>query len=250
MALDWKKAQANEKEFWNSIYIKKEKNYYDIINDEDAKSFCEEVFLRHNIKPILLNNKIIMDLGCGPYGIIKGMVNLFLKKKLNFKNIIGLDPLMDYFKENIKILSESKIVKLYSNKGEELPFEKNSIDIIFSINVLDHCEDPKKVVSEVKRVLKLDGHFFCSVHVIYPAWTYFAPFLKFIDKNHPQHFTEKNFLKIIKSHFTDVKISYKATMFQDHPDFKKISFVNGFFKSLKRYISNYVLYTVYINCKN
>lgn len=250
MALNWKKAQENEKKFWESIYLKKSENLYSEINDDDSISFCKEILYRHNLEPTLFDGKIIMDLGCGPYGLIKGMLNLHNIKKLNFEKIFGVDPLMDYYKEKIGILSDSSIVKLYSNQGENLPFENNSIDVIFSTNVLDHCQDPSKVVNEVKRVLKSNGHFYCSLHVVYPIWSFLTPFLKYIDKNHPHHFTKNKILKVINKNFKNLKVSYQATIYEDHPKFKKLSFSSNFFKSFKRFISNYVLYTVYINCSN
>lgn len=46
---------------------------------------------------------------------------------------------------------------------QNLPFQNNSIDFIISNSVLEHIENPEKVVSEIKRVLKPGGKAYISV---------------------------------------------------------------------------------------
>lgn len=41
--------------------------------------------------------------------------------------------------------------------GESIPFPDSSFDIVYSSNVLEHVDDPPRVVSEIVRVLKLGG---------------------------------------------------------------------------------------------
>lgn len=43
--------------------------------------------------------------------------------------------------------------------AEKLDFEDNTFDIVFMIEVIEHLEDDKKAISEVKRVLKPSGKF-------------------------------------------------------------------------------------------
>jgi ubiquinone/menaquinone biosynthesis C-methylase UbiE len=51
--------------------------------------------------------------------------------------------------------------RITSAFGENLPFEDNSFDIVYSSNVLEHVQDPERVVQEAIRVLKPGGvlHF-------------------------------------------------------------------------------------------
>jgi ubiquinone/menaquinone biosynthesis C-methylase UbiE len=46
---------------------------------------------------------------------------------------------------------------------EKLPFEDNSVEIIFCFNVLEHIYNHKNVINEVYRVLKPNGKFYMSV---------------------------------------------------------------------------------------
>ncbi len=45
----------------------------------------------------------------------------------------------------------------------EMPFSDGSFDLVVCQAVLEHVENPKKVVSEIKRVLKGKGLFYCTV---------------------------------------------------------------------------------------
>lgn len=86
----------------------------------------------------------ILDLGAGA-GIIEQM---------NFKGIAGricgIDP--DPRVTTNPFLDEGK-----EAMGEKIPYPDASFDLVFSVNVLEHLEQPEKVFVEVHRVLKSGG---------------------------------------------------------------------------------------------
>ena len=47
--------------------------------------------------------------------------------------------------------------RLINAAGEELPFEDNRFDVVFSINVLEHTDIPARVIAEALRVTKPGG---------------------------------------------------------------------------------------------
>jgi len=62
-------------------------------------------------------------------------------------------------------------------KGENLPFEDASFEIVYSANVLEHTEDPLKVLEEAVRVLRPGGilHFEMPNYLSYFEGHYMVP---------------------------------------------------------------------------
>lgn len=134
----------------------------------------------------------ILDIGCGPTVVGR----LFAKG-----NLIGIDPLADEL--NIQKLYPD--IKIIEGRGEELPFEDESFDVVFCRNAIDHAQSPKRIVSEACRVLKEDGLFLLACYVYTPP----IAVLKFlsdrtgIQKNvgHPFTFTPQSFRNIVADKF-------------------------------------------------
>jgi len=252
MAKDWKTAQIKEKEFWQNIYLNKTKDeIYKKTSSEGWKDFAEEILIRNNLDKTFLNDKTILDLGSGPAGLAKGIHEMIKLDEIKNCKLIAIDPLMDFYRKDIGILKEDENLTLLSNKGEKIDLDSNSVDLILSTNVLDHCDDPDGLISEVFRILKPDGMFFPSVHLVYDYLKLLSPFIKYFDTNHPHHFTKSLLSKKLKNCFNEVKIINRYTIKYDQSNFtfKNIFKSKNFFRSLKRFLSNYVLYTCYFKCK-
>ena len=121
MALSWKIAQENEKKFWKDIYVnEKLDDVYKKSKGVSWKFFTLEILKRHNLEKKFLNNKVILDLGSGPAGIAKGLQLLLEENEIQNCNIIAVDPLMNFYKEEIGLLKETGSLKLLTNKGENI----------------------------------------------------------------------------------------------------------------------------------
>ena len=252
MALSWKIAQENEKKFWRDIYVnEKIDDVYKKSKDVSWKFFTLEILKRHNLEKKFLNNKVILDLGSGPAGIAKGLQLLLEENEIQNCNIIAVDPLMNFYKEEIGLLKETGSLKLLTNKGENIDVSDNSVDIIFSTNVLDHCENPDEVIRECFRILKPGGYFYPSLHITYNYLKFLSKYIKYFDKNHPHHFTENQMIKKFEAKFSSCEVNSKFTIKQDQEKFNLISLLKSKdkFRALKRYISNFVLYTCYFSIK-
>ena len=253
MAKNWKEAQKNERDFWKNIYLNKNnKDTYDKINLSGAVGFTKQVLYRHKKKLNNFNQKKIVDLGCGAYGIILGFLELEKTKKFKIKKIIGIDPLMNFFKKKLNLIKSNNNLKLIQGTGENIKLSNNQIDYIFCVNVLDHVNDPKKVIKECKRVLKKNGQLCVSVHVIFSYLSPIAKFIKYFDKNHPHHFLENQFYNLLKNDFKKVDKKFTCKIVDDHSNFTFYDIFKhkNILTGLKRAISNYILYTVYFNCSN
>ena len=105
---------------------------------------------------ITSNNLKVLDVGCG----LGGPARMLADEKNCV--VTGLD-LSQEFIETAKALS--KLVNLDSNttflKGDalDLPFERNSFDIVWTQHVQMNISEKKKFYSEIFRVLKTGGKF-------------------------------------------------------------------------------------------
>ncbi|MHB1377647.1 MAG: class I SAM-dependent methyltransferase, partial [Candidatus Humimicrobiaceae bacterium] len=179
----WKEAQEYERKFWNKVteidslwYLRHSKKMKD-----ELKEF------------VLLNDSSnILQIGCGPEDVIHSWGN---------GNLFAVDPQIDNYKE-MGLLKESNVKNICA-VGENLPFKTNYFDLIIINNVLDHCQNPKKVLQESNRCLKKNGILYTATNVR-PMYLY--PFLKIIwwmkistSKGHPYLFLPKYLCNMIKS---------------------------------------------------
>jgi len=92
-------------------------------------------------------NGIVLDVGCGCGTFVKACLNRGL-------DAVGLDPEQDFLEiAKMKGVGSSVIRAV----GESLPFREESVDIVTSNSVLEHVQNPGKVVRESFRLLKPNG---------------------------------------------------------------------------------------------
>lgn len=83
----------------------------------------------------------VLDVGCG----ISSVLHFVGGERY------GIDPLAG---EYLKFYCYPKDVVIKEGAGEAIPFPNHYFDVVFCSNVLDHTEDPRRVVGEILRVLK------------------------------------------------------------------------------------------------
>lgn len=68
--------------------------------------------------------------------------------------------------------------------GESVPLPSNSIDLVVSLQVLEHVEDPAKVLAEAWRVLRPGGHFYlaCENYLAFREAHYQVPWFPLLPK--------------------------------------------------------------------
>ncbi len=119
----------------------------------------------------------VLDIGCHA-----GTFTEQLLTKLNTKKIYGVDI------SNPAIqLASQKIPKgdFQVADATNLPFKDNFFDAVFCLEVLEHVDNPKKVISEIKRVLKKGGYAVFLVpsdnklfKLVWALWTLYYPVWK------------------------------------------------------------------------
>jgi len=97
--------------------------------------------------------KKIIDVGCGPFGGV-------------FCNHPEYDvSLVDFCSKEFNEMGYSKRDIAFGNLSHQLPFPDKTFDYVVCTNAIDHTLDVKRSLSELTRVLKLNGMLFLHVHL-------------------------------------------------------------------------------------
>ena len=115
------------------------------------------------------NDKKVLEIGCGPGGNLVDILKVFKPASIN-----GVDISNNMVALAAKNLSD-KGVKITKIDGLILPFEDNSIDIVFSATVLQHNTDEKmlfQIISEMARVAKKKLSFLNASKILSQAMIY------------------------------------------------------------------------------
>jgi len=96
-----------------------------------------------------------LDVGCS-----SGMLTAEIAKALKTKKIIGLDSYEDAISFAKKKYPHIKFVV---GDAHKLPFGNNTFGLIVCTETLEHVVDPKKTLTEMKRVLKKEGKAIISM---------------------------------------------------------------------------------------
>jgi len=203
----WEIAQDSEKGYWMQWETEGLLEYLEQIYKDKLKELLSEW------ERIMKFNKDtkILQIGCGPLDII----NYFDKGELH-----SVDPLADFYKDRFKGVDYRKS-GLEQAPGEELPYPDDYFDLVILDNVIDHTNDPVRVLEEIKRVLKDKGVMHLEVQVYQNrfliASKIWAPFKKIItgqmfNVHHPHMFKARDIdklvferFKILKKEFEDLK---------------------------------------------
>lgn len=122
----------------------------DILEAEDRRIWQNPEEILGALK--LSRSYVAADLGCG-----SGFFTLPLSRQV--KKVYGIDvqeEMLEFLEQKIKGQKISNIELLLS-KENEIPLENQSVELLISANTLHEFGDKKKMIREIRRVLKDDG---------------------------------------------------------------------------------------------
>jgi ubiquinone/menaquinone biosynthesis C-methylase UbiE len=125
------------------IESKQEAQRLSFQNKMQAYDFTHEL-LDLKLRP----NELVLDIGCA-----HGEITNFMAQKFPFVDFTGVD----FCQDRIESCTELKNSKFLQASAEELPFEDNSFDFIHTRFLLQHLENPRLALKEIKRVLRPTG---------------------------------------------------------------------------------------------
>ena len=99
---------------------------------------------------INVQNKNVLDLGCGPGVLLSDMAPRATK-------VIGVDTSHKMIEEARITHQKNKKISFLEARLEELPVKNNSADAVVASMVLHHVSNPPLVLQEASRILKEKG---------------------------------------------------------------------------------------------
>ncbi len=120
----------------------------------------------------------VLDIGCS-----SGIITREIAK--HSKKVVGLDVDENAIKKAALNYKTVNNLSFRVAKGEKIPFDNNSIDIIFCNQVYSYVSNPNKMMLEIKRVLKHGGIcLFTGDNLFRPIEPlYKLPFIRLLPKN-------------------------------------------------------------------
>ncbi|MEM3769376.1 MAG: class I SAM-dependent methyltransferase [Nitrososphaerales archaeon] len=126
--------------------------FYDYVNH--IISFGKDRFYREEgINYALPSAELVLDAGCGP-----GVMSEIAFKKLKIRNLILLDPMLEYLKMAKKRL-EGKNSDMVVGLFEMLPFKRKIFDLVMCGFSLRDSINLNLALREISKVIKNDGEF-------------------------------------------------------------------------------------------
>lgn len=135
----WGNAQKDELDFW----LLGQNNCINTFTEENKQLQIYAPRLKFTVDEwhrIDFENKVVLDVGSGP-------TSMLLRGK-NLRNGFVVDPLMMKFPQWIRDRYDSANLNWLSSKGED--FKTPYVDMALIYNVLQHVENPKKLIENVK----------------------------------------------------------------------------------------------------
>lgn len=180
----WWIAHKHHKEYkFNMLEKYGEKDYLELY-DKKALIDLKKLQIDGNFK-----NKTVVDIGCG----LKGVLGVIKAKRK-----IGIDPsITDELKKKINLPED---IEYLSDKAESISLEDESVHVVFMINTFNHVQDPKKVLSEINRILKKEGLLLFEIYI--------EPYAL----GHTHKFNQFKLIKILSKRFDVIRTYYVCAM--------------------------------------
>ncbi len=238
------------------------RNRMDTLIEEDYSCYEGIIASVEDTFGVELTGKKILEIGCGqlypqahalaqknevhgidldivlynwsPILIAKLLLNNGIKRTL--KTTIRKFMFDGKYKSKLSERYGSSLIKnpqFYRMNGEDLKFDDDSFDFIFSVTVFEHIEDVDKCVSEIKRVLKPNGIFSIDINLFtgitgghnlygkHPAETHIPPWDHLRQELYPTNvYLNKlrldDYKRIFRKYFSEVQfVENESAHFKD-----------------------------------
>jgi hypothetical protein len=152
-----------------------------------------------------LRGKIVADFGCGPRGSLVWADVAQLR--------IGIDVLADCYADEFTTNISSHSMIYLTSTEKVIPLPSNFVDVLFTLNALDHVDNCSGMCSEIVRILKPGGTLVGSFNLEEPP-----------SRTEPQRLTEEMIRDMLLSRLEIG--SYRLNRKEPNTD-PYVPFING-----------------------
>jgi SAM-dependent methyltransferase len=113
-----------------------------------------------------------------------------------------VDPLEEHFAKHPELVSvRDGRARYIEGVGERLPAASRAYDLVIIDNCIDHGKDPKAVLAEIRRVLRVNGVLYLSVNTRSRVgyWIHRALSRSLLDPGHPYTFTALRLRSLVET---------------------------------------------------
>lgn len=173
----------------------------------NKSGFSNWLFSHYDFSP----NSRILELGCGTGEMWKSKLHLVDK---------GITLTLTDFSENMvstakNTLGEQNHISYGVVNIENIPYSDNCFDRVIANMMLYHVPNLNKALEEVKRILTVDGYFYCATYGENGIMPFIAGLLKEygITDTTNKNFTLQNGYGILKKYFSHVqRLDYEDSL--------------------------------------
>ena len=146
--------------------------------EELARKIPKSVIRELDARGIFCSGAEVLDLGAGLGAMSEELL-------LAGAKVISLEPggaWADLTRRRLE--RHAGHFRLVNAFGEAIPLPDQSVDLIVSLQVLEHVQDPSRVLAEALRVLRPGGHFYlsCENYLAFREAHYQLPWLPLLPK--------------------------------------------------------------------
>lgn len=138
-----------------------------------------------------------LDIGCSD-----GTFTSIIINNSSIKNITGIDCLTSSVKYAKDKYANDKRLVFRVGEAHNLPFKNSYFDNVFCLETLEHLENPKEAINEIRRVLKKQGIAFILIPnenwLFSFIWFFWLKFRGKIWANtHIQHYSNQQLISLM-----------------------------------------------------
>lgn len=159
---------------------------------------------RYEFATQFVTKKIVADMACG-----SGYGSKLLSKKA--KQVFGIDISVDAVEYASKLYPGKKIIYLNEDVCKT-SLKSNSVDAVVSFETLEHIANQKRLIAEVKRILRPGGLFVVSTPNILVNGGEANPF-------HKKELSFKDFKQLMEKNFSSIEYFGQKPMHEKYLKF-------------------------------